>query len=193
MQIYLLPVLFLAAITASAQDININRTGDSPVEAKFVPGGRIRMDLCSSGAEIIGTDDSALRVSYRPEGAGVRVRIRVSGERADLKVTGCPHNNFHARIEIPKSSALYVRMFAGQLDVDDVTGDKDVELTFGQLNMDVGKPEAYSHVDASVNSGQVEAAAWNVSKGGLFRSFDRSGPGKYNVHAHIGAGQIELR
>jgi hypothetical protein len=84
-------------------------------------------------------------------------------------------------------------MFAGQMDVFDVEGDKDTELSFGQLNIDVGKPEQYGRVDASVNSGQLQADAFDVSKGGLFRSFDRTGPGKYRLHAHVGAGQVVLR
>jgi len=188
----LLALVFFPA-SLSAQTGRIEEVGKSPVEVKFSSGGRIRMDLCSSGIEVVGTDARTLRVSYHPERDDVRVRIEVSGDQADLKITGCPNNNFQARIEVPKSSALYVRMFAGQLDVRSVTGDKDVELSFGQLNMDVGKAEDYARVDASVNSGQLEASAFDVSKGGLFRSFDQKGPGKYRVHAHVGAGQLELR
>ena len=189
----LLALLLLSAAFVSAQDAKIDELGKSPIDTKFVSGGRIRMDLCSSGIEIVGTDDSAVRVSYHPERDNVRVRLQISGDRADLRLTGCPHNNFQARIEIPKASALYVRMMAGQLDVRDVTGDKDVELSFGQLNLDVGKTEQYARVDASVNSGQIDASAFAVSKGGLFRSFDQKGPGRYRVHAHVGAGQLELR
>ena len=189
----LLTLLLLGTAFVSAQDAKIDELGKSPVEAKFVSGGRIRMDLCSSGIEIVGTDDAAVRVSYHPERDNVRVRLQISGDHVDLRLTGCPHNNFQARIEIPKSSALYVRMMAGQLDVRDVTGDKDVELSFGQLNLDVGKTEQYARVDASVNSGQIDALAFAVSKGGLFRSFDQKRPGRYRVHAHVGAGQLELR
>ena len=188
----LLALAFLSA-PLSAQTGRIEEVGKSPVEAKLASGGRIRMDLCSGGIEVIGTDAPKLHVSYHPERDDVKVRIEVSGDRADLKLTGCPNNNFQVRIEVPKSSALYVRMFAGQLDVRDVTGDKDVELSFGQLNLDVGRSEDYSYADASVNSGQLEASAFGVSKGGLFRSFDQKGPGKYRVHAHVGAGQLELR
>jgi len=189
-----LPLLVLsAAAFAWAQDVRIEEVGKSPVEAKFPAGGQIRMDLCPGGIELVGTDDQVVRVSYHPERDDVRVRINASGDRGDLKLTGCPHNNFKVRIEIPKSTGLYVRMMAGQLDVQDITGDKDVELHFGQLNLDVGKPEQYGHVDASVNSGQLEAGAFNVSKGGLFRSFDQTGPGKYRLHAHVGAGQVDLR
>jgi hypothetical protein len=189
-----LPLLVLsAAAFAWAQDVRIEEVGKSPVEAKFPAGGQIRMDLCPGGIELVGTDDQVVRVSYHPERDDVRVRINASGDRGDLKLSGCPRNNFKVRIEIPKSTGLYVRMMAGQLDVQDITGDKDVELHFGQLNLDVGKPEQYGHVDASVNSGQLEAGAFNVSKGGLFRSFDQTGPGKYRLHAHVGAGQVELR
>ena len=188
----LLGLLLLNTAFVLAQDVRIEEVGKSPIEAKFHADGRIRMDLCPGGIEIVGVDDHVLRVSYS-RGDDVKVRINASDDRADLKLSGCPRNNFKAKIEIPKSTALYVRMMAGQLDVHDVTGDKDVELSFGQLNLDVGKPDQYGHVDASVNTGQVEAAAFNVSKGGLFRSFDQNGPGKRRLHAHVGAGQVELR
>jgi hypothetical protein len=187
-------VLFiLSAAFLACQDVNVKEVGNSPVEAKFAPGGRVRLDLCPAGVELIGRDDSMLRVSYTPEREGVRVRIRTSGDRADVELSGCPHNNFKVKIEVPKSSALYVRMMAGQLDVFDVKGDKDVELSFGQLNVDVGSAGDYGHVDGSVNSGEIAASAFGVEKGGLFRSFDRNGPGKYRLHAHVGAGQLDLR
>jgi hypothetical protein len=187
-------ILFaLSAALLAGQDVKVEEVGNSPVEAKFAPGGRVRMDLCPAGVELIGRDDSLLRVSYTPERENVRVRIRVSGDRAEVGLTGCPNNNFKVKIEVPKSSALYVRMMAGQLDVRDIKGDKDVELSFGQLNVDVGNADDYGHVDASVNSGEIAASAFDVEKGGLFRSFDRNGPGKYRLHAHVGAGQLDLR
>lgn len=186
-------LLLLGTAMVVAQDSKIEELGKSPVETKFLPGGRIRMSLCPSGTTIVGVDEPVLRVSYYPERDTVRVRAQVSGDRADLRVTGCAHNNFQVRIEIPKTSALYVRMFAGQLDVQDVTGDKDVALSFGQLNLDVGKAEDYARVGASVNTGEINASAFNVDKGGLFRSFDQHGPGKYRLYAHVGAGEVDLR
>ncbi len=186
-------LLSLSAALLAAQDVKTEEVGKSPVEAKFTPGGRVRMDLCPSGTEIVGADDSVLRVSYHPERDDVRVRIQISGDRAEIGITECPRNNFKVRIEVPEHSALHVRMMAGQLDVRDVQGDKDVELSFGQLTMDVGRADDYGHAHASVNSGDIDAPAFGVSKGGLFRSFDRNGPGKYRLHAHVGAGQIELR
>ena len=97
-------VLLITAAASFAQDAKVDEMGKSPVETKFISGGRIRMELCSSGIQIVGTDEPAVRVSYHPERDEVRVRLQVSGDRADLRLTGCPHNNFHARIEIPKQS-----------------------------------------------------------------------------------------
>lgn len=187
-------ILITSATFLAAQDVRVEEIGKSPMEAKFVSGGKIRMDLCSSGMEVVGKDSDALRVEYDSNrGNDVKVRIDVAGDRADLSVRNCPRNNFQVRIEIPKSTALYVRMMAGELDVRDVTGDKDVALSFGQLNLDVGKAEQYAHVDASVNSGELNASAFDVEKGGLFRSFTKSGPGQFRIHAHVGAGELDIR
>ena len=97
----LLTLLLLSAAFVFAQDAKIDELGKSPVEAKFMSGGRSH-DLCSSGIE---RGHAAVRVSYHPERDNVRVRLQVSGDHVDLSLTGCPHNNFQARIEIPKSSA----------------------------------------------------------------------------------------
>ena len=152
------------------------------------------MELCSSAVELIGRSDQRVRVSYDARyGDEVKVRLDVFGNHTDLRVSRCPHNNFQMTIEVPKVSDLHVRMFAGEMEVWGVTGDKDVSLSAGQLTMEVGKPEDYGQVRASVSSGDLEASAFDVSKGGLFRSFDKTGPGKYRLHAHVGAGQLELR
>jgi hypothetical protein len=190
MRTTLLVLLCFGSALAAAQDVNIDRTGDGPVEAKFQSAGHIRMEVCPGGIELVGTDEPALRVSYLSGEA--RVRMEVMGDRADLRLSSCPHSNFRARIELPKSAALYIRMFAGQLDVRGVTGDKNIELSFGQLNIDAGKSEDYASVDASVSSGAIDASPFDVHKGGLFRSFDQTGSGKYRLHAHVGAGQIDL-
>jgi len=59
--------------------------------------------------------------------------------------------------------------------------------------MDVGNPEDYSYVEASVTSGGIEAVPFGEDHGGLFRSFHKTGNGKYKLHAHVGAGDLNLR
>ncbi len=42
------------------------------------------------------------------------------------------------------------------------------------------------------HAGSIEASAFNISKGGLFRSFTQKGAGKYRLHAHVATGEIDL-
>ena len=198
MRVAVFALFGLSAGILLAQDATVHRTsvdiGKSPVEAKFASGGQVRMELCSSAVNVVGENSERVRVAYDAHyGDEVKVRLDVVDNHADLRVTGCPHNNFQMTIEVPKSSDLYVRMFAGQMEVRGICGDKDVSMSAGQLTLNVGKPEDYGHVSASVTSGDLQASAFDVEKGGLFRSFDKSGPGKYRLHAHVGAGQLELR
>ena len=44
-------------------------------------------------------------------------------------------------------------MRGGDLSVESVVGDKDLELTGGDLTIQVGSPEDYAHVDLSVRFG----------------------------------------
>lgn len=192
---YRLALLLLLATSLTAAESKSADITANPFETELASGSRLRLDLCSSGVEVRGTDESKLRVSYDSKTSDfdrVKVRLRTSGDDTTLAIDGCPHNNFQITINLPKMTHLYVRMWAGQLDVSNIVGDKDLELHAGQLDVDMGKPEDYAQVDASVMTGEVDAAPFDVSKGGLFRSFHKSGPGKYKLHAHVGAGQIDL-
>jgi hypothetical protein len=196
MKTVLLAILSLCPVFAFGQAASVEQTGKSPVELKFDSGGQLHMDLCSSGIELRGVDENVVRVSYWPQterSDEVKVRLRSEGNRGQLRITGCPHNNFQIKIEVPKASDLYIRMFAGELVVKDVTGNKDIGLSAGQLTMDIGEVADYSHVYASVSTGELDARPFDVEKGGLFRSFERSGSGKYRLHAHVGAGELDLR
>ena len=83
---------------------------------------------------------------------------------------------------------------AGDLTLEGVTGDKDVELHAGNLVIAVGNAADYRRADASLMAGDLTAPAFDVEKGGLFRSFEKNNPGgKYLLHAHVAAGEITLR
>jgi hypothetical protein len=189
----ILPLLGSPA-ASSPKAVEITEVGKQPVEADFPSDGHLRMELCSSAVEVHGTESSRVRVSYDSKHGTDRVRIHLgwSGGEGRLEVDDCPTDDFRISIEVPVVTHLHIRMWAGQLEVQGVTGGKDLELHAGQMNVEVGKTDDYAHVDASVVTGEVEAAPFDVSKGGLFRSFERKGSGKYRLHAHVGAGQITL-
>lgn len=186
-----LPTLFVSLALAGAE---VEEIGKQPVEIDFRSGGTLKMDLCSSGAKIVGVDKDRLRVAYdsKKDMSKVSVRVKASGSEAMVEIDNCPHEDFHITIEVPRTTELYIRMAAGQLDIDDVTGSKDLKMHAGEMNVELGKTEDYASVEASVMTGEVDAPPYKVNKGGLFRSFERKGPGRYRLSAHVGAGQLSL-
>lgn len=66
------------------------------------------------------------------------------------------------------------------------------ESRAGDLNIDVGRTSDYGKLEASVKAGDINARPFNVSKGGLFRSFSWQGRGRYTLHASLLAGDLTL-
>ena len=170
---------------------------EAQVQKKFVTGGRITLDLSSGGYTVHASDTDDISVTYHASSEealrDVKAAIQVTGSIARVTVSNTPHNNFRAEIDVPRQSGLKVRMFAGEVIIDGVEGDKDVELTSGRIEIRIPHPEDYGEREASVTAGNLAASAFNVEKGGLFRSFEQSGHGKYHLRAHVTTGEIQLR
>jgi len=168
-----------------------------PFAVDFPSGSTLRLHLRSGEFRIVGHSDNRVAVHLSGSNADnardLTVRFRRADNTADLRVFGGPKNNLEVTIDVPNSAMLLVRMPAGDLSIEGVSGDKDVELHFGELTISVGNAADYNHVDASVMSGGLEAAPFGESHGGLFRSFEKNGTGKYRLHAHVGAGDLTLR
>lgn len=167
-----------------------------PFSVDFPSGGRLRLLLRSGDFRIAGRHDNKICVRLEGRNAGsaqdLTVRFRRSDDDADLAIYGGPRDGLEVTVEVPASSMLYVRMPAGNLTLEGVSGDKDVELHAGDLTIAVGNAADYGRVDASVIAGDLEAPPFNESHGGLFRSFEKRGAGKYKLHAHVGAGDLTL-
>ena len=181
-----LAVLSVAPITLEAQ------TPGSPAEKDFVSGGRVAITLESGDYEIHASSDNRIHVRWN-EASGARVKLTTNGNSADLRVENTPNNNFHATIEVPALTDLRVRLTAGDMRVSGIKGDKDIEINAGDLNLSVGSSNDWDRVDASVTAGDINATPFGGSKGGLFRSFHWQGPGKYRMHVHLTAGDVNLR
>ena len=191
------PVICVAADQTVGKPLQVTEVGKDSFQADFVSGGQLRMHIRSGELRVIGSDENKIRVNYSGKNGSktsdVTVSLKTVGNSAELRVSGGPHNDFRIEIQVPKNSGLYLRMPAGDLEINGLSGDKDVEIHAGDVTLGVGKAEDYGHVDASVNAGDLDAKPFGVSKGGLFRSFDKHGSGKYRLHAHVGAGDLVLR
>lgn len=164
------------------------------VEKPFLSGGRVILHLEAGGYTLEASPDNSIRVICEgPEADRVRVEVDTHGREAEVEVRKTPRNHFHARIQVPARTDLKVKLSAGELDISGIEGHKDLYLRAGELRVAVPDPNAYRTVQASVLAGEIDARAWDRNKGGLFRSLELEGSGKYDLKAKVLAGEIGLR
>jgi hypothetical protein len=190
--------IFLAPLAmAQSKKMEVTNLPDHPFQVDYPSGSQLNLHVRSGDVRVVGSKDNKISVrldARDPEKArDVRVLFERFDSSAELRIWGGPRNNLKIIVEVPHETGLFVRMPAGQLEITDITGDKDVQLHAGELILGVGNPADYSHVDASVTSGGLEAPPFGEDHGGLFRSFQKSGNGKYKLHAHVGAGDLTMR
>ncbi len=167
-----------------------------PVERNFAAGGTVKLHLTAAEYRIVGRSEPKIRVAWRvdhAENAGrVHVETDIRGTTAVIHTTG-PKSGLHFQIDVPERSDVDVDLSAGDLDVRGVEGNKRLSMWAGDVSIDVGSPELYRQVEASVRFGDISARPFHISKGGIFRSFLWKGAGKYAVDARLFAGDLTLR
>jgi hypothetical protein len=194
----LLASILLLPISGFAQtNISIDDLAHHPIALDFPSGGQLDLRIRSAEIHIVGSDEN--KIVVRAEGSrgsdstDIEAHFESSGDTGKLRVRGGPDNNLTITVQVPKKSNLRVQIFAGDVEINGITGDKDIELSAGDLTIDVGDAADYSHVRASVNTGDIDASPFGESRGGLFRSFEKFGKGKYKLMAHVGAGDLTLK
>ncbi len=192
--------LFMTTVGSGLAGAQVTKGAcDQPFETSIQAGSEIRMHVRSGDVDVVGHDAETIRITcefrkHPDAGRDVSIKLSRKPGSADLSVSGGPINDARFRIEVPRNSHLWLRCPAGDLSLTDVAGNKDIELHAGDLVIEVGNPAEYAQVDGSVKAGDLNARPFGVSKGGLFRSFRQSNPsGKYQLHAHVGAGGLVLK
>ena len=183
----LLVSLTTTLVTAQAQD-------QGRFELGLIPGALLKLELSSGNYKIeSGAADRLIIQSLArnpEEQKKVRFGLSATRQEASVKVNGPAQ--LDVTIQIPKNVNLSVRLNGGRLTLTGVEGDKDIESNAGQVSINIGKPQDYRAIDASVTVGDIEARALPGVRDGPMRSLNATGPGKYRLHVHLGSGQIRL-
>src|SRR5262249_51751973 len=153
----LLPLLVsLTTTLGTAQAQNQGR-----FELGLIPGALLKLELSSGNYKIeSGTADRLIIQSTAKnpdEQKKVRFGLNATRQEASVKVNG--PSKVEVSIQIPKNVNLSVRLNGGRLTVSGIEGDKDIESNAGQVNINIGKPQDYRAIDASVTIGDIEARA----------------------------------
>jgi hypothetical protein len=194
---FLSAVFFLATTSFAQSRIAVEDLAHHPFEVDFSSGGQINLHIRSAEIHIIGSDQNKIVVrvggKQGSNSTDMKARFGRSDNSCELRITGGPHNELTITVQVPKNSNLFVRIPAGEVEVNGITGNKDIDLHAGNLTIGVGDPADYAHVKASVSTGEMNAKPFGESHGGLFASFEKSGSGKYKLVAHVGAGELALK
>ena len=174
---------------------------DQTLTAPLRSSALLTIDSRPAGLEIVGTDQETIHITchggdnqdaaphillqFSPNSDGGKLTIEGSHVRHD--------NNLQVRVEVPWKTNLRVYMPAGEVKVEEIKGDKDIDLYAGQITVSSAHEWNYRSVNASVAIGEVRAPMYNADKGGFFRSITKTASdGEYRLHAHVTTGEIDL-
>lgn len=190
--IFALPVPALAFSSLVVDDL-----AHHPIAAEFPSGGQLELHIRSAEVHIVGSDEDKVVVSVEgkqgSESTDIKATFEQTGRFGKLRINGGPNNDVKITIRVPRKSDLAIHIPAGDVEVKDIVGNKKVDLSAGNLTIVVGNAADYAHVQASVTTGSIEGGPFGQTKGGLFRSFEKFGSGKYKLEAHVGAGAITFK
>jgi len=189
--------LAVAAVALLVRSVPASQsTTGVAVDKAFAPGGTITMKLAAGDYQISGRSDQKIRVAWRVDHAEDASRVKaqadIRGTTALVATTGVK-NGMHFTIDVPARSDIDVDLSAGDLEIRGIEGSKKVGSWAGDVSIDVGKPEQYREVEASVRAGDLSAKPFNVMQGGLMRGFKWSGQGRYVLQVKLFAGDLTLR
>jgi hypothetical protein len=121
------------------------------------------------------------------------MKVTLDARGADASIlTHAQSGEFRVTIDVPARTDLTVRLSAGNIGIEGITGDKDINSWAGNVDVEVKNRDEYRSVDASVTAGDLNASAFDTKMGGLFRSFSWKGPGKYTLEVRLTAGNLRL-
>jgi hypothetical protein len=122
-----------------------------------------------------------------------RVDFDIRGNDASIEFHAPTGGNtqFDVELEVPASTNLDVHLKVGDMRVENIEGDKDLELSVGDIRVAKGT-SSYRLVRASTGIGDVNGDGYGETSGWLGKMLKYHGDGKYELRAHVGVGDITL-
>jgi hypothetical protein len=193
--LFLVP--FTAAPLCRAHDWRYEETRSEARD--FVAGGMLHVHLSVGDVHVRRAADNKIHLRYTVKS---RHEDNVKEARADLDVRGndaklefhAPtggNTTFDVELEVPASTNLDVHAKVGDVTVEDVEGDKDLDLGVGDIRVS-SEHSKYRLVHASAGIGDVNGAGYGETTGWLGKTLKYRGEGKYELRAHVGVGDIHL-
>jgi hypothetical protein len=190
-------LILLASLALASCSSRPEQASNTPpvvkVDKPFAASGSIEMQLDSGDYIIRASPDEHIRVSFGGNTGNSTADLGTNGTQAKLAIRDTPQRNFRATVEVPAEADLTVHLTAGNLEVDAIKGNKNIESKAGNVEIAIPDSSAYASVDAAVRVGNLDAGPFGDSGSGLSPHLNWSGPGKYTLRVNLGAGNLELK
>jgi len=169
----------------------------------FVSGGMIHVRMSVGDLEIRRSDSNQIRLHYTVKSrreshvkeAHVDIDIHGNDANIELHARTSGNTSFDVELEVPQNTNLDVHEKVGDLTVDNIEGDKDLELGVGDIRIR-GDGTNYHLVHASTGIGDVNGNVKGNERGEvsgwLGKTLKYHGDGKYELRAHVSVGDISL-
>jgi hypothetical protein len=165
----------------------------------FVTGGMVHVRLSVGDMHIRRSDANHIRLRYTVKS---RRESHVKNAHVDFEIRGRDANiEFHTstssntqidvELEVPPNTNLDVHEKVGDLTVDEIEGDKELELGVGDIRIAAGR-HSYHPVQVSTGIGDVNGDGYGATSGWLGKTLKYHGEGKYELRAHVSVGDINF-
>jgi hypothetical protein len=167
---------------------------------EFSPGGMLHVHLKVGDLHIRRGDANKISLRYtiksrhesNVKNSSVDFDVRGSDATLDFHAPTTSNTSFDVELEVPANTNVDVHIKVGDLTVENVEGDKDLELGVGDIRV-TREPSSYHLVRASSGIGDVNSDGYGETSGWLGKTLDYHGEGKYELRAHVGVGDITLQ
>jgi len=181
----------------SASDWDYQETHSDSRE--FAAGGYLHVRLSVGDVHVRRGDSTKIRLQYTVKSRRehnvkeARVTFDVHGNDATIEFHAPSGGNtqFDVELEVPETTNLDVHAKVGDVGVDGVEGDKDLNLGVGDVRITLTQSR-YRLVNASTGVGDVHSDGYGATSGWLGKTLKYRGDGKYELRAHVGVGDIKL-
>jgi DUF4097 and DUF4098 domain-containing protein YvlB len=189
--------LLLAPVVFASDDWNFEDTRTDVRD--FVSGGMLHVRLGVGDVRITRGDSSRIRLRYTVKSRHERnvkeakVDFDVHGNDANIELHAPSGGNtsFDVELEVPQTTNLDVHDKVGDLNIDGIEGDKDLELSVGDIRVTADQ-DGYRTVRATTSIGDVSGSGYGETSGWLGKTLRYNGGGKYELRAHVSVGDITL-
>jgi hypothetical protein len=166
---------------------------------EFSSGGTLHVHLKVGDLRIRRGDSDKIRLRYtiksrhenNVKDSSVDFDVRGSDATLDFHAPTTSNTSFDVELEVPPNTNVDAHMKVGDLTVENVEGDKDLELGVGDIRI-TREPSTYHLVSASTGIGDVNGDGYGGTTGWLGKALKYHGDGKYELRAHVGVGDITL-